>query len=159
MRRAVSGNSRRSCFRSWRPRGRGLPVCSELCVCSARRMRVSPFCFFLRCFKKHIDFFLCVCYSIVFFQNNNLFFQNNNLLSIKSYKTDMNSSSNVLSYWEKNGVGFSDKTDFRLARPLADHDMTALENAPERMDLLLRGARRYLKKETSAISPEIERIP
>ena len=95
----------------------------------------------------------------MFFQNNNLFFQNNNLLSIKSYKTDMNSSSNVLSYWEKNGVGFSDKTDFRLARPLADHDMTALENAPERMDLLLRGARRYLKKETSAISPEIERIP
>lgn len=38
-------------------------------------------------------------------------------------------------------------------------DMTALENAPERMDLLLRGARRYLKKETSAISPEFERIP
>jgi len=38
-------------------------------------------------------------------------------------------------------------------------DMIALENAPERMDLLLRGARRFLKKETSAITLESTGFP
>ncbi len=38
-------------------------------------------------------------------------------------------------------------------------DMIALENAPERIDLLLAGARRFLKRETSAITLESTGFP
>ncbi len=55
---------------------------------------------------------------------------------------------------------------FIVLRPMPDSpdrwqimDMIALENAPERMDLLLRGARRFLKKETSAITLESTGFP
>jgi hypothetical protein len=66
-------------------------------------------------------------------------------------------------------AAFCDKNElegFIVLRPMRGSpdrwqimDMIALENAPERMDLLLRGARRFLKKETSAITLESTGFP
>lgn len=59
-----------------------------------------------------------------------------------------------------------DVEGFIILRPMSSSpcrwqimDMIALENAPERLDILLSGARRFLKKETNAISLESTGYP